>query len=86
LWFARLLRDGFALAAMGSYRPFADLAADALYGLEPRLEDDQVARVLDPLGGCSRTRMCSQDCGCCAMPGCRGNADQQQRRRGAGCS
>jgi 2-haloacid dehalogenase len=50
LWFARLLRDGFALAAMGSYRPFADLAADALYGLEPQLEEDQVAGVLDALG------------------------------------
>lgn len=47
LWFARLLRDGFALAAMGSYRPFAELAADALYGLAPQLTQDQVMRVLD---------------------------------------
>jgi 2-haloacid dehalogenase len=46
LWFARLLRDGFALAAMGGYRPFAELAADALYGLDPQLEQEQVARVL----------------------------------------
>ena len=46
LWFARLLRDGFALAAMGGYRPFADLAADALHGLDPRLEQEQVARVM----------------------------------------
>lgn len=50
LWFARLLRDGFALVAMCSYRPFAELAADALYGLEPRLEKDQVSSVLDALG------------------------------------
>jgi 2-haloacid dehalogenase len=50
LWFARLLRDGFELAAMGSYRPFADLAADPLYGLDPGLQRDQVAGVLDALG------------------------------------
>jgi 2-haloacid dehalogenase len=33
LWFARTLRDGFALAAAGSYRPFVDLARGALAGL-----------------------------------------------------
>jgi 2-haloacid dehalogenase len=49
LWFARLLRDGFALAAMGSFRPFAKLATDALYGLDPRLQQRQVTRVLDGL-------------------------------------
>jgi 2-haloacid dehalogenase len=30
LWFARLLRDGFALAATGGFRAFRDLAADGL--------------------------------------------------------
>jgi 2-haloacid dehalogenase len=30
LWFATLLRDGFALTATGASRPFADLGADAL--------------------------------------------------------
>jgi 2-haloacid dehalogenase len=30
LWFATLLRDGFALTAAGASRPFADLGADAL--------------------------------------------------------
>jgi len=30
LWFARLLRDAFALAAAGGYRPFAELASNAL--------------------------------------------------------
>jgi pimeloyl-ACP methyl ester carboxylesterase len=30
LWFARLLRDAFALAAAGGYRPFAELATQAL--------------------------------------------------------
>lgn len=30
LWFTRLLRDAFALAASGGYRPFAELAIQAL--------------------------------------------------------
>ena len=30
LYFARLLRDGFALAAAGDYRPFRDVARSAL--------------------------------------------------------
>lgn len=30
LWFASLLRDGFALTAVGSSRPFAEIGADAL--------------------------------------------------------
>jgi 2-haloacid dehalogenase len=47
LWFARLLRDGFALTAIGGYAPFAELAADALRGLDPaRVDDSAVARVL----------------------------------------
>jgi 2-haloacid dehalogenase len=45
LWFARLLRDGFALTAIGGYRPFADLAADTLRGLDPTLDDAAVAAV-----------------------------------------
>jgi 2-haloacid dehalogenase len=55
LWFARLLRDGFALAAMGGYATFADLAADALRGLDPQRVDDTIVtdvlaafRELDP--------------------------------------
>lgn len=46
LWFTRLLRDGFALAAMGRYRPFGELAAETLRALDPALEDDAVATVL----------------------------------------
>lgn len=47
LWFARLLRDGFALTAMGRYAPFADLAADALRSLAPAgVNDDAVSQVL----------------------------------------
>jgi 2-haloacid dehalogenase len=45
LWFARLLRDGFALTTIGGYRPFADLAADALRGLRPTLDDATVDTV-----------------------------------------
>jgi 2-haloacid dehalogenase len=45
LWFARLLRDGFALAAIGDYRPFADLAADTLRGLNPDLDDAAIGAV-----------------------------------------
>jgi 2-haloacid dehalogenase len=46
LWFARLLRDGFALAAMGRYRRFAEVAAETLRGLDPAIEDAAVAAVL----------------------------------------
>lgn len=55
LWFARLLRDGFALAAMEQSARFADLAADALRGLAPATVDDRAVgqvlgafRQLDP--------------------------------------
>ena len=40
VWFARLLRDGFALAALGGYRPFADVAAETLRGLHTTITDD----------------------------------------------
>lgn len=33
LWFARVLRDGFAFAAAGDFRPFAQVARSALAGL-----------------------------------------------------
>lgn len=47
LWFARLLRDGFALAAMGRYAPFAELAGHTLRGLAPdRVDDAAVTGVL----------------------------------------
>jgi 2-haloacid dehalogenase len=48
LWFARVLRDGFALTVLGGYRPFADLAGDALRGLAPdRIGEAEVDVVLD---------------------------------------
>jgi 2-haloacid dehalogenase len=46
LWFARLLRDGFALTAIGGYRQFGDLAADTLRGLDPTLDDAAVGAVM----------------------------------------
>src|SRR5947209_4933901 len=33
LWFARTLRDGFALAAAGAFRPFHEVATGTLEGL-----------------------------------------------------
>ncbi len=55
VWFAGLLRDGFALAALGGYRPFAEVAAETLRGLDSTVVDDDVVaavtaamRELDP--------------------------------------
>ena len=48
LWFARTLRDGFALAASGDCRPFADVARAALVSLDPqRLTPANADVVLD---------------------------------------
>ncbi len=44
LWFATLLRDGFALTAAGASRPFAELAVDAL---RPVLHGVDIDRDLD---------------------------------------
>ncbi|MQA27530.1 MAG: haloacid dehalogenase type II [Micromonosporaceae bacterium] len=47
LWFARLLRDAFALTALGEYRPFAEIAAETLRDLDPgRVENAAVETVL----------------------------------------
>src|SRR3954470_12387136 len=54
LWFARVLRDGFALTAMGRYQPFADLAAHTLRALNPDTIDD--AAVDTVLGGFRRLK------------------------------
>jgi 2-haloacid dehalogenase len=55
LWFARVLRDGFALTVLGEYRPFADVGAETLRGLAPDRIDATAAesvlaafRRLDP--------------------------------------
>lgn len=47
LFFARLLRDGFALAAAGSYQTFVDVAAAALAALAPTASDEQRAAVVE---------------------------------------
>ncbi|MDP9397568.1 MAG: haloacid dehalogenase type II [Actinomycetota bacterium] len=46
LWFARVLRDGFALTVLGNYRPFPELGAAALRNLGPDLSEDAVQQVL----------------------------------------
>lgn len=47
LWFARLLRDGFALTAAGGYRPFSELAASALRDIgQGGVDDGTVEQVL----------------------------------------
>lgn len=52
LWFARFLRDGFALAASGTYRGFRDVAASSLAGvLRSRDVDVQPELVERVLGG-----------------------------------
>lgn len=46
-WFVRLLRDGFALTAAGTFHGFADVAASALRAeCRDAVSDDQTRRVL----------------------------------------
>jgi 2-haloacid dehalogenase len=40
LWFATTLRNGFALAAAGDYRPFSEVAVASLHSLNPRANAD----------------------------------------------
>jgi len=48
LWFARVLRDGFALAAAGDFKRFADVAGSSLVALDPeRLDAADARTVLD---------------------------------------
>lgn len=44
LWFARLLRDAFALCASGGFRPFTDLAASALASASGHTLPDETVR------------------------------------------
>ncbi len=46
LWFAGLLRDGFALTAQGGYRPFAEVAAETLRRLDERVDEASVAALM----------------------------------------
>lgn len=46
VFFARMLRDTFALGSLGEYRPFGDLADSALMVVAPELSADERALVL----------------------------------------
>jgi 2-haloacid dehalogenase len=47
LWFARILRDGFALAAAGGFQPFTEVAASALVSVtKGGLADSDAASIL----------------------------------------
>ena len=51
LWFARTLRNGFALTCAGTYRIFPEVAGSALISLAPeRLGDEQVREFFDAFG------------------------------------
>src|SRR6266545_2190810 len=82
VWFAGLLRDGFALAALGGYRPFAEVAAETLRGLDSTVVDDDVVaavtaamRELDP-----HPRRTTGAAGVARRRHPRRHADQRQRR------
>ncbi|MEK9808988.1 MAG: hypothetical protein VW362_00970, partial [Candidatus Nanopelagicales bacterium] len=40
LWFATTLRNGFALAAAGDYRPFGEVAVASLHSLHPKADGE----------------------------------------------
>jgi 2-haloacid dehalogenase len=46
LWFAGVLRDGFALTTFGCFEPFTAVAAETLRGLDARVDDRAVTTVL----------------------------------------
>lgn len=50
LFFARMLRDAFALASVDEYRPFRELAGSALTVVAPSLDPDDIDTVLGAFG------------------------------------
>ncbi|TDD68894.1 haloacid dehalogenase type II [Jiangella aurantiaca] len=46
LWFSRLLRDGFALVATGSYRPFSEIATSTLRSVTGHMLGDESIRTI----------------------------------------
>ena len=50
LWFAHVLRDGFALATVEEEAPFAEIAAHGLKQLAPDLDDELVATFVRSFG------------------------------------
>jgi len=68
LWFARLLRDAFALTASGAYRPFAELAVGASRAVADLSEDSAREVVagfatLDPHPGVAEAMSVARDAG-----------------------
>src|SRR4051794_10425443 len=57
VWFARTLRDGFALAASGAFRPFTEVSTGTLEGLlAEHGRPDDPSGVSDVLARLSRLR------------------------------
>lgn len=85
LWFARVLRDGFALTVLGEYRPFAEIGADTLRGLSPGLTDDETSQVLagfaqlDPHPDVEPALRLLREAGVRAVTLTNGNADNTAR-------
>ena len=46
VWFAGVLRDGFALTALGEFRPFAEVAVEVLRGLDDRVDERAATTVV----------------------------------------
>jgi hypothetical protein len=68
LWFARLLRDGFALTAIGGYRPFADLAAETCGVWAHTSTTPRSARSPAPCATCTRTPTSNRPYRPCTRP------------------
>ena len=50
VWFAELLREGFALTVLGGFRPVAEVAAETLRGLDDRVDDQAIATIITAMG------------------------------------
>jgi 2-haloacid dehalogenase len=49
VWFAGLLRDGFALTALGGFAPFAEVATQTLRGLDDRVDEQAATTVVSAM-------------------------------------
>ena len=71
LWFAHVLRDGFALATVEEEAPFAEIAAHGLKQLAPDLDDELVATFVRSFGRCPFTVTSLPDSAPSPARGCR---------------